>query len=451
MSEKVLVLGLGKSGIAVARHLLATGQQFCIYAGSSSLKTTQAAQEFLDAGIEVVFDSEEIEGHYELCVVCPGIPQTSSFYQNAKAASEKLISEPEFAFEFSPYNWIAVTGTNGKTTCTSCIAHVLNECGTKAYACGNIGKTTTESAEQRKPSETLVAEMSSFQLASTSSFDPSCALLLNITPDHIKWHGSFEAYTQAKFKIFQNLHEGQTAVICDGIEGISDQIRLLKERNVHIVYVGSEQEEDCAFQHNDKLYIKLNGVKHELCHVQDLKIKGNHNVINALAVAACAVSYGLSVELVAKALGTFEPLEHRIEPVAELGGVAFYNDSKATNVDATLQALTAFPNQKIHLLLGGTDKGTSLNSLVFACEKSCAEVICYGEAGKRFADAFQKSPLRSTLCVNMEEAFNLACNHAKAGNVVLLSPACASFDEFDSFVHRGNVFKELVHKRDERA
>ncbi len=450
MTKNILVLGLGKSGIAVARHVLCNKDNLTIYAGASSDKTKAVAKEFLDSGVEVVFDCEQVQGHYDLCVVCPGIPQTSEFYKSAQAASDELISEPEFAFRLSPQDWIAVTGTNGKTTCTSCIAHVFNECGKNAYACGNIGETTTESVERRREDETLVAEMSSYQLASSISFSPRTACLLNITPDHLSWHGSLLAYAQAKFKIFQNLYKGQSAIICEGIDGIEPVASELIARGVRVVWVGSKRSCDCAYEQDNKLIVEIDGIKHTLCTIQDLQIKGKHNVLNALVVASVAIDYGFDDMSVATALCSFEPLEHRIEPVATIDGIAFFNDSKATNVDASLQALTAFPGQGIHLLLGGTDKGTSLDELVEACKDTCVDIICYGDAGQRFYDAFESSSLPRVLCKNMREAFDYACEHAKSGEVVLLSPSCASFDEFDSFIHRGKVFKSWVFEKAER-
>ena len=226
----------------------ASQDELVIYAGKSSNKVCEAAKEFIDAGIKVVFDEENVEGHFNLCIVSPGIPQTSKFYKSALAASDELISEPEFAFCLSPQEWIAVTGTNGKTTSTSCISHVFNECAMPAYACGNIGKTATEAVENRRENEVLVAEMSSYQLASITSFAPRTACLLNITPDHLSWHGSFEAYSQAKLNIFQNLRAGQCAVICDGIKGTKEIENSLLARGVRVIKVGAQKGKNCAYE-----------------------------------------------------------------------------------------------------------------------------------------------------------------------------------------------------------
>ena len=450
MSKKILVLGLGKSGIAVARHIIASSDELTIYAGISNEKTKLAAREFLDAGVQVIFDCEQVKGHYDLCVVCPGIPQTSDFYKSALEASDDLISEPEFAFRLSPDDWVAVTGTNGKTTCTSCISHVFNECGKNAYACGNIGETTTESVEHRRKNETLIAEMSSYQLASSISFNPRTACLLNITPDHLSWHGTFELYKEAKFKIFSKLQSGQCAVICDGIDGIEPVVNSLKKRGVRIISVGSKKKSNCAYEQDNELYVEIDGKNYHLCSVQELQIKGRHNILNALVVAAVALDYGFDADDVSRALCSFQPLEHRIEPVAVINGVSYFNDSKATNVDATLQALTAFPGQDIRLLLGGKDKNTSLDKLIKACKGTCTEIICYGDAGQRFYNAFMGSGIPLMLCKNMKHAFEYASKNAKSGEVVLLSPACSSFDEFGSFIHRGKVFKELVFQKAKR-
>ncbi len=447
MSQSVCILGLGLSGVVAARHALAAGDDVTIYAGASSEKTRAAAQEFSAQGVSVIFDDEQVAGHYDLCVACPGIPQTGAFYQNALAASDELISEPEYAWRFSPENWIAVTGTNGKTTTTTLIAHLLNECGKDAVLCGNTQKVTiTEAAEQRAAGTAIVAELSSFQLASTRAFAPRIAVLLNITSDHIAWHGSQEAYAQAKLDIFKNLQEGSTAVITDSVPAAVELVATLRSRGVRVLTVGERRMIDCTFADEAGImwYVDAEGSQLRIGSVNELKIKGTHNVENALAAAAAAIDYGCSVASVAHALTTFAPLSHRIEPCGSVNDVSFYNDSKATNVDATLKALTAFAGRKVVLLVGGRDKGTDLSELVIACERACKAVVCYGEGGQRFYDAFAASGLPRVLASHMRDAFSRACELAEPGDVVLLSPACASFDEFTGFVQRGDVFKELV-------
>lgn len=444
-----LVLGLGKSGIASARRLLEQGDDFVIYAGASSSANATAAHEFIDAGVRVFFDTEEVQGTYDTCIVSPGIPQTGSFYASAQEHSTEIITEPEFAWRLSPEGWAAVTGTNGKTTTTSLLAHVLNACGKPAQACGNIGDTCLAAVMDRKPDEILVAELSSYQLASTVRFAPQVAVLLNITPDHISWHGSFEAYGQAKFKVFENMGKGSTAVIAQEVlNAYPDLIELIEKRGIRLVHVGVELGANCAFMDESGVltFKDEDGRRFELVNENELSIKGSHNVENALCAASAALAIGCDVEKLREGLASFNPLEHRLEPCGNVEGVSFFNDSKATNVDATLKALTAFPDGGVILLLGGRDKNTSLDELVAACEKSCSAIIAYGEAGQRFFEAFEGSSVDSHLADHLEDALACAFEIAHDGESVVLSPACASFDEFDSFEHRGTVFKEMVGK-----
>lgn len=443
--QKVVVLGLGKAGAAAAEHAVKAGATVTVYAGASSDSALQTAAKLEGLGVTVLFDTEDVQGSYDLCIASPGISQNSSFYKAGAAAAEELVGECEYAFRQSPQDWLAVTGTNGKTTTTALLAHLLNASGKLAYPCGNIGDTCTESVEHRKTGETLVAEMSSYGLASTSKFNPQCAVLLNITPDHLSWHGSHEAYADAKMKIFQNMGAGQTAVLCDEVPDCAVKVQQLREQGLHVITVGSDTGADCAYQDAEgALCVRMGGQLIQLCNADELKIKGNHNVMNALSAAACAIAYGCDAAAVAQGLTEFTALEHRIEPAGTVNGVEFYNDSKATNVDATLVALKAFPGHPVIVLFGGRDKGTSLEPLVQACKGPVRMVITYGEAGPRFNQAFKGQGIELLDAPGMREAFATAVKHANPGDVVLLSPACASFDEFNSFNQRGEVFKELV-------
>ncbi len=449
MSQKTLILGLGKSGQAAARHALRDGDELTIYAGAKNAANESAAAPFVADGVHVIFDSENVEGTYDVCVVSPGIPQTGEFYKSAAAAAGQIISEPEYAWRISPRDWVAVTGTNGKTTTTSLITHLLNVCGKNAVACGNIGDTTLSAVEARAEPQVLVAEMSSFQLASTVDFAPRVAVLLNITPDHIAWHGSFVEYALAKFKVFENMEEGAVAVITREIEAsYPEQVVRLEQRGIVVMRACETSNANCAYADENGMLciVDVDGVKHELLAVSELNIKGSHNLENALSAAAACFALGCDSADIAEGLTSFMPLEHRIEPCGTVGGVDFFNDSKATNVDATLKALTAFSERTIVLLLGGRDKGTDLRELVGACTGVVSAVVAYGEAGQRFFDAFEPSSINVYREDGMRTAFERACEIAHPGQAIVLSPACASFDEFDSFEQRGEVFKEYVNE-----
>lgn len=467
---RVLVLGLGKSGRAVSSYcaeLVGDRIESLYIAGGESTDENKAfADTLAREGVTVEFDTYGFESAYDLCIASPGIPQVSDFYQAATAASTELISEVEFAWRESDVhsNWIAITGTNGKTTTTALVAHLLRSAGLQAAAVGNIGETCIEAVAAGGTTH-YVAEVSSYQLASTKDFAPEVAVLLNITPDHLSWHGDHQHYVEAKLKVFANLKD--TADSCAILDATDEEVRryvkVLKaqsfeERGFAYIPLGAQGgldhdmrsvcgSDNAAFVEEGALCVAQGGAVQKVGSIDTLQIRGEHNVANALAAATAALVSGVDAASIAEALAGFKALEHRIEPCGEVEGVACFNDSKATNVDATLKALTAFGEVKPIVLLGGYDKNTELDVLVDAAGKQCKAVVCYGAAGPRFSEAFSSSALPSALEGTLEQAFDKALTFAQKGDVVVLSPACASFDEFTSFEHRGNEFKEYVRRR----
>ena len=481
----VLVLGLGKSGAAVVDYCLPLlgdrVTRLYVAAGARTQASEEAARRFTEKGAVVAFGDDAVDalagqvpgGRFDLCVPSPGIAPSTELYRRGAELSAEIVGEVELAWrESAPSSrWVAITGTNGKTTVTSLAAHLLREAGMDAVAVGNIGDTCL-AAVAECPDRVFVAETSSYQLESTSRFAPDAAVLLNITPDHLKWHGSFEAYRDAKFKILANLAEaaGATAVLDATDDEVRAKIRSLKsldaaERGFSCIPVGTKAgysgdmraacgADNAAFADADGvLTVAFEGAEHRLVATSDLQIKGSHNVGNALAAAAAAIALGAGDETVARGLRSFAPLEHRIEPCGTIRGAACYNDSKATNVDASLKAIAAFPEARPIILLGGDDKGTDLAPLVEAAHRHARAVVCFGAAGERFESAFDAAQADapqgfSTLrAAKLADALDAACDIAQAGDVILLSPACASFDEFSCFEERGQVFKELVAER----
>lgn len=465
----VLVLGLGKSGRAVCDYcvnLLGTRvASLTIAAGAKNDDALVYAQAYVDRGARVYFDSTDVEGAYDVCIASPGISEFSEFYQNAAAHSTEVISEVEFAWRESAKDsrWIAITGTNGKTTTTALITHLLNVAGVDARAVGNIGNTCIDEVAKHDTS-CYVAEVSSYQLASTRYFKPSVAVLLNITPDHISWHKTFEAYAQAKQKIYANCGSGDAVVLDATNDVVRSMVREIKaaqheKRTFAYLPMGTQQglrssmieacgSENAVYLDGDVLTVEYEGVCHRLIPASELQIKGEHNASNALAAASAVIALGVcSDEVLCEGLRSFEPIEHRIEPCGSVAGVRCYNDSKATNVDATLKALAAFGDEKPLVLLGGHDKGTDLSELVAVSEKHVKAVVCFGAAGQRFFDAFEPSSVPTYRADHLEDALDCALDHAQSGDIVILSPACASFDEFSGFPERGRVFKSLVATR----
>lgn len=478
----VLVLGLGKSGKAVVEYLLQRLDRVDTLTVVDA-KNSPASEAFVKnfrekKKVSVALGCEHVEGVYDLCIVSPGIPAWSELYCSAEKASALLISEVEFAWRESVQSsrWIAVTGTNGKTTVTALIAHLLQSAGVKASAVGNIGDTCIKAVAEGN-TDVYVVEVSSYQLASTVCFAPNIAVVLNITPDHLHWHKTFEAYRDAKFKLLENLSVVPDAVaVMDATNDVvRSKIRELRsvsdeERGFAYIPLGSNlglhadmrtvcKSKNAAFiDAENVLQVAYEGAENVLINAKDLKIKGEHNASNALAASAAVLAFGLNATSVLQGLRTFAPLEHRIEPCGVVSGVQCYNDSKATNVDATLKALEAFPEVRPIVLLGGDDKGTDLAPLVDSSLRHARAVVCFGAAGERFEHAFADQGVsscddvdRSSFFVlragHLEDALDAALGVAQAGDVVLLSPACASFDEFSSFEERGCVFKELVTQR----
>lgn len=471
----VCVLGLGVSGRAVADYLLAQPQgrvsSLTIFTGDAPASPETDA--LAKAGCRIVF-SDHVEGAFDLAIASPGISERSGFYLSGKEASRELVSEVELAWRESASSdiWVGVTGTNGKTTTTALLAHVLSQAGFAAKACGNIGDACIHAVADGAPSEgcaregarVFVAEVSSYQLASIQGFAPDAAIFLGVTPDHLAWHGSFQAYADAKWRMLRNMERSGGVAVLDAVDEVTrEQVKRLRKAALPASFsyipigaragIEADMRRACGARNAafvdeaGRLLVAHEGVEHALIGADELQIKGPHNIVNALAAASAALALGADEEQVTRALADFQPLAHRIEPVASVAGVGFFNDSKATNVDATLVALRSFPGRSLVVMLGGRDKMGPLDGLVRACADHASAVVLFGEAAERFACAFDEGApgkLRVAKSGGFDDAFRTACDLVAPGGVVLLSPACASFDEFSCFEERGDHFKELV-------
>ena len=451
----VCVLGLGKTGEAVAAYLAAQPhgrvRSITLYGGLKA-QESEATRALEAQGVHVVLGTEDVQGSYDLCVSSPGIPEHSVFAEAARACSGELIGEPEFAWRESPERWLAITGTNGKTTTTALTTALLQADGMEAVSVGNIGTLAIGQVAERPRNQWFVAELSSFQLAETSQLHPRAAALLNVTPDHLSWHGSLENYALAKERVFAQFDADDLAVVSCEDSWCRAAIARLEERGIrvaHLSVAADPQTPSAAFVRDGMLVVRFDGVEHELLDASELIIHGPHNLQNALAAASLALWAGASIEGVRAGLRTFKALEHRIEPCGELAGVHFVNDSKATNVDAVEKALVAFEPGSLVLLMGGHDKGTDLSSVATLAAERCRVVVCFGEAGERIAQAVEAAPGSAQVlrAAHLADALDVAIEVAHPGSTVLLSPACSSFDEFHSFEERGRVFKQLVAAR----
>ena len=353
----VCVLGLGDSGEAAARYCAGLLGSECdsvtVVETSDSQRVAERAERLRSIGVRVLLGTEAVSGCFDLCIASPGVPPHSALMNSARSGCTEVISEIEFAFRRSECAWVAVTGTNGKTTTTSLITHLLNEGGVSARAVGNIGVPAITAVAEGCPGEVLVAEVSSFQLALTSEFHPRVAVLLNITPDHLDWHGSMEAYAADKAKVFANLGAEDRAIVDVDDPGSRPWADVLEARGIPVARVSrSVCHATGGSAASGRLAIRMDGTVSELCLPEELRVRGPHNVSNALASALTAHAMGVGATDITRGLRSFEPIEHRLEPAGSACGLEWFNDSKATNPDAVFKAVEAFEEKPFVLLLG---------------------------------------------------------------------------------------------------
>ena len=449
LPESIAVVGLGVSGLAAARYIQKHQGMIpismSVYDSADNDRLRSLALELADSGTDVHLGADFVDGRFEVAVVSPGIMPSSPLRRSAQQAADRVIGEIEFAFERSVSPWLAVTGTNGKTTVTSLCVHLLTSAGVPAEAVGNIGVPPITLVDEVGPSTALVAEVSSFQLALTDAFCPRVAVLLNITPDHIDWHGSLETYTADKARMFANMGPDDCAVIDIDDSGSAPLAATVAARGVRVIRVSRvELPVGGAGLVDGWLTLDTPSGPIRVLEATSLKIRGDHNVSNALAAIAAVHSWGVDIDAIARGLTGFEPIEHRLEPVGLIDGVEYVNDSKATNPGATIMALTAFDDRPVVLMLGGRNKNNSFAELALHVRDSAKSVVVFGEAAPDIVAALSGAGVAFELCGSMLEALACATRIAGDGETVLLSPACASFDEFDGYAHRGDVFRAAV-------
>jgi UDP-N-acetylmuramoylalanine--D-glutamate ligase len=463
-----LVVGLARSGVAAALALRARGQEvFGVDASEVAAKAQLA-----DAGVTLISDEQAVRALQRVHTVIksPGVPATATVIAAAQARGVAVVGELELAWRMVPNELIAVTGTNGKTTTVEWIAHIHRKAGISVAVAGNVGlalsllavpplsstqaaveSAATTAGQALDRSATVVCEASSFQLQDTSAFAPDAAVLLNLAPDHLDRHGSFAEYRAAKLNIFARQREGDLAVLAGGLD-------------VNLADLGSRaQELRFGDDGNSQLQLRdqclwWRGVVpapadagEPLLAVTEISLRGSHNVQNAMAAAAVCLARNVDPDAVRAGLRDFAGVAHRLQTVSRKGGVLYVNDSKATNVASTLVALAAFcaPEGEdraasIHLILGGQGKGQDFSSLREAVSRCCRAVYLIGEDAGPIERALNGTVADLRQCGDLEHAVAVASAAARAAEVVLLSPACASFDQFTNFEARGERFRELV-------
>lgn len=444
----VFVYGAGISGCGVAEVLAKKGERVLLFNDDDHTIDEGLMETLSQSGGKYICNkpASDFLSQVKQFIISPGISIRSSLAQQARAAGIEVIGEVEKAVRMYQGKLVAITGTNGKTTTTTLVGEMLKTLPVKIAVGGNIGQALSKEMEDLGKDDWLVAELSSFQLEGVSSLKPNIAAILNITPDHLDRHGTMEEYAKVKANIFAKQTADDILIL-----NIDDKIvaNFAKEAKSTICYISrKEQLEQGVFLSDGNFVLAWNGQHRIICGTNEMKIFGAHNEENALVAIACAFFAGVKKEEITKVLRTFQGVEHRLEYVMSVDGVAYYNDSKATNPDSTIKALEAFPGHII-LLAGGRDKMTDLKEMMALVKSKTDELILLGEAKERFLQAARLAGVKNIHVVNtFDEGVQLAHTLAREPQVVLLSPACASFDMFDNFPHRGRYFKELVRNLD---
>jgi UDP-N-acetylmuramoylalanine--D-glutamate ligase len=442
-NKRVLVVGLGKSGVASALFLKAHGAQVTVSDTKSGDELRNEIPVLLDHGITV-----ETGGHgdrtfrgQDLIVVSPGVPVDAPPLVQARALGESVIGEIELAARFLPGPIVAITGSNGKTTTTTLSGEIMTAGGFPSFVGGNIGTPAISLAERAKPETVIVLEVSSFQLETIQTFRPKVAVVLNVTPDHLDRHRTFEAYADAKARIFENQRAGDFAVL-----NADDPtcVAMAKRTQAQVFWFSRQKEVEQGTWVRDGNIVFRDGTgQREIMQVSEIPLKGAHNLENVLAAVCAGRLMGCAPEKIQQAVRDFKAVEHRLEFVATIRGVDYYNDSKATNVDATIKALESFP-ASIHLILGGKDKGSDYSLLNDLLRQRVKRVYTIGAAAAKIESQIVFPKGEIVHAETLENAIRKSNAVAQPGDVVLLAPACASFDQFKNYEQRGRVFKEIV-------
>ncbi len=442
--KKISVIGAVRSGIGAAKLIKKLGGIPFVSDSGSESKLKNSIQKLKENNIEFETGSHSEKAFdCELMIVSPGVPSDADVVVKAASKNIKMISEIELAAAFCKGNVIAITGTNGKTTTTTLCGHVMNGCGLKTYTAGNIGTAFSEIALDVKEDEFVALEVSSFQLDLIDKFKPKVSVILNITPDHLNRYGyKFENYINSKLRVYKNQDKDDFVILNKDDKILLDTLTNHEARNIYFS-LKEKQSNGCYFD-NDTVIFNKDGKTIFTCLRSDINLKGEHNLANAMVVIAAAKLFDADNEKIKKALRSFQGVEHRLEFVREIDGVKYINDSKATNVDSVWYALRSF-DEPIFLILGGQDKGNDYNQIKDLVKNKVVKIYAIGSSADKvfnFFHSFVKVELKKSL----EEVVHAANNEARENEVVLLSPACASFDMFDNYEHRGKVFKEAVNK-----
>ena len=439
--KRVLVVGLARTGLVSALFSAAYGAKVTATDERPIPEVAEAAEKLRVAGVKLELGGFVPQTFLEqdLIVVSPGVPAKIEPLENARAKGIPVWSEIELAWRFLRGKLVAITGSNGKTTTTSLVAHILKTSNVPTLIGGNIGTPLLALVETSVDTSVTVAEISSFQLETIDSFRPEIGVLLNLTPDHLDRHITFEEYAGAKMRMFENQLEKDIALLNADDPEVTKRMPAKPK-----IFWFSRQKRVAtgAFLRDDQIIFRHEGSEVELARLADIQLRGQHNVENVLASCAAAYLAGAVPAAIAAGVKSFRGVEHRLEFVAELSGVQYYNDSKATNVDAAVKAVEAFPGPLV-VILGGRDKGAPYAPLRELLHERARLALLIGESAEKIA-ADLGDAVAFENAGTLQQALHIAARHVQPGDTVLLAPACSSFDQFENYEHRGRAFKELV-------
>lgn len=443
--KKVLVVGTGLSGIAAAGLLLEKGLDVILYDGNEKLCEADIrakSEKFEKLPIVIGKLNEDLMMQCSIAVLSPGVPTDLPFVEQLRSCGVKIWGEVELAYQCAKGRVAAITGTNGKTTTTALTGEIMKSYFADVKVVGNIGIPYTSLASQMTDDTVTVAEISSFQLETAHTFCPEVSAILNITPDHLNRHHTMECYISVKESITKNQKPGQTCVLNYEDETLREFGRTLA---LNVVYFSSRRRlERGLYLEDGTIYLAEDGGIEKIIDVNELNLLGVHNYENVMAAVAVSLAFGVPLEKIIQVLKTFQAVEHRIEYTAEIAGVRYYNDSKATNPDAAIQGIRAM-DRPTYLIGGGYDKQSEYGEWIDAFDGKVLRLVLIGETKEKIAQAAAEKGFKDyVFCDSFEEAVQYCRSHAKSGEAVLLSPACASWDMFRSYEERGRIFKEIV-------
>ncbi|MGA2622996.1 MAG: UDP-N-acetylmuramoyl-L-alanine--D-glutamate ligase [Bacteroidota bacterium] len=445
--KRISIIGAARSGVAVAQLLKSRGARVFVSDRQTSEKLHSQISALQSLGIEHEFgDHTERVYQADMFVTSPGVPTNSNVLQEAARRGLNIVSELEVASWFCRAPVVAVTGSNGKTTTTVLLGRMFSDAARDHIVAGNIGTPFSSIVDGLDPTAVAIVEVSSFQLDYVESFHPKVSVILNITPDHLdRYNHSFEQYAASKCRIFENQTSDDYLIYNDDDEKTRDSVLRLARSHVHLMPFGLQPKfDEGAFVQDGKLVTMLGTSRCEIVPTDQISIRGVHNLYNAMAATLSAQLLGVKVPSIRATLRNFKGVEHRLEFVREVNGVKYINDSKATNVASVWYALQAY-DRPIVLLLGGRDKGNDYTQLYKLVERHVKAIVAIGESADTVVREFS-SKTNVVRALSLEAAVNQACALARSGDIVLLSPACASFDWFENYEHRGKMFKEFVEK-----